>query len=67
MQQARTIVRIRVTDGSIRTVASIEGIRQVMLPGGESWIGLTPDNAPMLLREVTSPPEIYALRVDWPQ
>ncbi len=66
VQQGSMIVRVRAADGQTTPVASLEGVRQVMLQGGESWIGLTPDGAPLVLREVTSPPEIYALQVDWP-
>ena len=55
-----------VADGQMTPVVTLKGMRQVILPGGESWIGVAPDYAPMVLREVTSPPEIYALEVDWP-
>ena len=49
VQQGRAIVRVRVADGRVTRVASVEGIRQVMLPGGESSIGMAPDTSPMLL------------------
>ena len=66
MQQGSMIVRVRVADGRATPVASLEGVRQAMLEGGQSWIGLAPDGAALVLREVTSPPEIYALQVEWP-
>jgi serine/threonine protein kinase/Tol biopolymer transport system component len=65
-QHGTDIVRVRVADGQVTRVVSLEGVHQVMLPGGESWIGFAPDGAPLLLREVASPPEIYAFVVDWP-
>ena len=66
VQRGSMIVRVRVADGRMTPIASLQGVRLVTLPGGESWIGLAPDNAPLVLREVTSPREIYALQVDWP-
>ena len=65
-QHGTDIVRVRVVDGQVTRVVSLEGVHQVVLPGGESWIGFAPDGAPLLLREVASPPEIYAFVVDWP-
>jgi Tol biopolymer transport system component len=65
-QHGTDIVRVRVAVGQVTRVVSLEGVHQVMLPGGESWIGFAPDGAPLLLREVASPPEIYAFVVDWP-
>jgi len=60
------IVRVRVSDGQIVPVTSLEGVRQVMLEGGAMWIGRAPDDAPLLLRELAPPPEIYALEIEWP-
>jgi len=65
-QQGTMIVRVRVSDGQIVPVTSLEGVRQVMLEGGAMWIGRAPDDAPLLLRELAPPPEIYALEIEWP-
>lgn len=55
------IFRIRMSDRHLERVASLQQIRRS--PGVMGWwMGLTPDNSPMVLRD-TSIQEIYAL--DW--
>lgn len=60
-----TIVRVRASDGAIAPVASLDGVTLV-LTEIDSWLGLDPDDSPLVLREVTPGPEIYALEVEWP-
>jgi hypothetical protein len=55
------IYRARIPDRHIERVVSLAGIERVHGNIGK-WIGLTPDNRPLILRDVHSQ-EIYAL--DW--
>lgn len=64
LQHGSATVRVRVSDGRITPVASLEDIRQVILEGGESWMGVGAEYAPLVLREVMPPPEIYALEFE---
>jgi serine/threonine protein kinase/Tol biopolymer transport system component len=65
VQRGKEILRIRAANGQTSVIASLENVRQVMLPDGQSWIGFSPDGTPLVLRESTSPREVYSLSVDW--
>jgi serine/threonine protein kinase/Tol biopolymer transport system component len=54
------LFRIRISDHKLEQVASLEDFRQVTDWG--SWVGLAPDDSPILLRD-TGSQDIYAL--DW--
>jgi DNA-binding winged helix-turn-helix (wHTH) protein/Tol biopolymer transport system component len=58
--------RVRIADHTLERVAPLKDVRQVVLewPFG-SWTGLTPDNAPLLQRDISTQ-EIYALDLDLP-
>ena len=66
VEQDNVIVRVRVSDGRITPVINLQGIRRVNMEGGAQWVGLGPDESPVILREVSSPPELYAFTVEWP-
>lgn len=55
------IYRIRIADKSVQRIASLRGIQRVTAGTG-LWIGLTPDGALLILREIQGS-EIYAW--DW--
>ena len=57
----RGIYRIRPSGGSAELVLDLKGIRQTGL--FSFWIGLDPDDAPMLLRDIGSD-DIYALTLE---
>jgi hypothetical protein len=46
-------------DGAIEQVADLKGVRQTGFRSG-FWMGLTPDNSPLLLRDIGTE-EIYSL------
>jgi len=53
------ILRIRIADGTIEQVTDLQGVRQTGFRSG-FWMGLTPDDSPLILRDVGSE-EIYSL------
>jgi len=53
------IERIRVSDGRTEAVASLTGVRQTGFRNAV-WTGLTPDNNPLILRDVGTE-ELYSL------
>ncbi len=53
------IERIRVSDGRIEAVAGLTGVRQTGFRNAV-WTGLTPDNDPLILRDVGTE-ELYSL------
>jgi len=59
-----TISRVRVADRKLERVAGFAGFRRVITPW-ISWSGLTPDGAPLLMRDVGSQ-EVYALDFEAP-
>ena len=61
-----SIVRVRATDGHVEPVASLERVGPVVTPGSWSWIGIAPDDSPLLCREMSGAVEVYALDVEWP-
>jgi hypothetical protein len=56
------IYRVQITDQRAEKVADTKDVRRAVGRGGGIWFGLTPDNSPMLLRNLSSQ-QIYAL--DW--
>jgi hypothetical protein len=60
------IVRVRVADGRIERVASLEQLSPVSVAGLPWWVGLAPDDSPITLRQTRSVAEVYALDVEWP-
>jgi Tol biopolymer transport system component len=60
-----SIVRVRLADGHLEPVTSLEHISLVQAVGGH-WIGRAPDDSPVVLREKGDAPEVYALDVEWP-
>ncbi len=55
------VFRVGISDGKVEPVADMKGLRRATGVAG-SWMGLAPDDAPMMLRDVGTQ-DIYAL--DW--
>jgi Tol biopolymer transport system component len=58
------IYRVRVADRKLERLADLQNFRRVVDPW-VSWMGLTPDNSPLLMRDIGSQ-EVYALDFDEP-
>jgi hypothetical protein len=56
--------RLRIRDRKLERLVSLKDIRRVLWPSGP-WSGLTPDNSPLVLRDIGTQ-EIYALDADFP-
>jgi Tol biopolymer transport system component len=56
--------RVRVADRKLERVADLKGFRRVVF-AWIPWSGITPDGAPLLLRDISSQ-EVYALDLDTP-
>jgi serine/threonine protein kinase len=54
--------RVKIADGRVEVIASLEGLRRVPTPNLGQWFGLAPDDTLLVLRDVGTS-EIYAL--DW--
>jgi Tol biopolymer transport system component/DNA-binding winged helix-turn-helix (wHTH) protein len=61
---AGELVRVRIKDGVLEHLLSLKDFPQPS-DGFASWIGLTPDDAPLLMRD-RSVQEIYALDLNFP-
>ncbi|HEV7514346.1 MAG TPA: winged helix-turn-helix domain-containing protein [Candidatus Acidoferrum sp.] len=61
---AGELVRVRIKDRVLEHLLSLKGFPQLS-DGFASWIGLTPDDAPLLMRD-RSVQEIYALDLRFP-
>jgi dipeptidyl aminopeptidase/acylaminoacyl peptidase len=61
-----SIVRVRATDGDVEPVARMERVGPVVTPGSWSWIGIAPDDSPLVCRQMSGSVEVYALDVEWP-
>jgi serine/threonine protein kinase/Tol biopolymer transport system component len=60
------VVRVRIADGRVEPLVDLSTVRQaVSVPMGASWLGVALDGAPLILRQVGSASEYYALTVDW--
>jgi Tol biopolymer transport system component len=58
------IYRLHVADRKVESVASLKNLHRVAMPF-VSWIGLTPDGFPLLMRD-TGTQEVYALDFETP-
>jgi serine/threonine protein kinase/Tol biopolymer transport system component len=58
------IYRVRVADRKLERIADLKGFRRVVF-GWIPWSGVTPDGAPLLLRDISSQ-EVYALDFEAP-
>jgi len=58
------VLRVRLSDRKIETVASLKGLRRIADPTefGQSWVGVTPDGSVLFTRD-TGTQEIYALNL----
>ena len=56
--------RVRVADRKLQRIADLKGFRRVVF-AWIPWSGITPDGAPMLLRDISSQ-EVYALDFETP-
>ena len=56
--------RVRVADRKLERLADLKGVRRVVF-AALPWSGITPDGAPLLLRDVSSQ-EVYALDFEAP-
>jgi Tol biopolymer transport system component len=56
--------RVRVADKKLERMADLKGFRRVVF-GWLPWSGVTPDGAPLLLRDISSQ-EVYALDFETP-
>jgi Tol biopolymer transport system component/predicted Ser/Thr protein kinase len=64
--KAGAIVRVRMEDGRVEPLATVERVPPVSADGSWGWIGIAPDDSPLVLREMSGPVEVYALDVEWP-
>jgi Tol biopolymer transport system component/DNA-binding winged helix-turn-helix (wHTH) protein len=55
----RALLRVRISDAKLERIMGLAGF-----PHLGTWLGLTPDDAPLMLRDVRQT-EIYALDVRW--
>jgi len=64
------IVRVGAVDGQVEAVVGSEVARAEQFvslsPTSHCWMGLAPDDSPLLLRRKSGSIEIYALEVEWP-
>ena len=58
------VFRLSISDGKLELVADLKGFRRASGSAG-SWMGLTPDDAPLMLRDVGTQ-DIYALEWQTP-
>ena len=58
------IYRLRIADHKVESVASLKNVRRV-IRNGTPWLGLTPDDEPLVMRDVGSQ-EAYALDFEEP-
>lgn len=59
------VARLRSSDRKIETVAGTSNIGRLTTGAGEGWLGLAPDDSPLLARDISTQ-EIYALEMEWP-
>lgn len=56
------MIRIRVADRNLERVVDLRGIRRPLSLAGGLWSGITPDDTPLIMRDVGAQ-EIYALEL----
>ncbi len=66
VQKGSSIVRVRVADGRVEPVASFERVPLVVTLGSWGWLGIAPDDSPLVLRRLSGGIEVYALDAEWP-
>jgi Tol biopolymer transport system component len=59
------ILRLRVADRAVELVVTLKGIFRPTMPWGAEWNGITPEGAPLILRDVGIA-EVYALELELP-
>jgi Tol biopolymer transport system component len=64
LSENSTFYRVRVADRKLEHLADLKGFRRVVF-AWIPWSGVTPDGAPLLLRDISSQ-EVYALDLDTP-
>jgi len=64
LSEGPAFYRVRIADRKVERLANLKGFRRVVF-GGFPWSGITPDGAPLLLRD-TSSQEVYALDFESP-
>jgi len=63
--KAYHIVRLRLSDQKIESVADVSRVGRGTAGTVGQWFGLAPDDSPLVARDISSQ-EVYALDVDWP-
>ncbi len=66
VQKGSSIIRVRVADGGVEPVAGFERVPLVVTLGSWGWLGIAPDDSPLVLRRLSGGVEVYALDVEWP-
>jgi hypothetical protein len=56
--------RVPISGGEREEVVNFKDLRRPLVSAGEKWSGLTPDDSPLIMRDVSSR-EIYALEMQW--
>jgi hypothetical protein len=59
------VLRIRLADRKVETIASLKDIRRALGPDGNTQISVAPDGSAIFTRDVGTQ-EIYALTLKWP-
>lgn len=59
------VIRVRLADHRLETLASLKDLRLAAGPGGDTQISVAPDGSPVFTRGIGTQ-EIYALTVKWP-
>jgi Tol biopolymer transport system component len=65
LQSGSSIVRVRATDGHVEPVASQEQVAPAFR-ANSVWMGIAPDDSPLVCQEMSGAVEVYALDVEWP-
>jgi Tol biopolymer transport system component len=65
VKQEPVLQRVKAPEGTMERVASLYGLNRLNYGHSPSWIGLAPDESPLLLRDVSTQ-DIFALDVDLP-
>lgn len=60
-----TLLRIRMADRKVETIASLKGLHRAVSPGGNTELSVAPDGSAVFTRDIGTQ-EIYALTVKWP-
>ena len=66
LQDGSAIVRVRTADGHVERLGSFERVPLVVTEGSWGWLGIAPDDSPLVLRRLSGGVEVYALDVEWP-